>query len=53
LHRIDTSSDEVVAEKVRTAVATHIPREVMDGRLLDLEEEVRGLRESLRFYQQR
>ena len=40
-------------EKVRTAVATHIPREVMDGRLLDLEEEVRGLRESLRFYQQR
>lgn len=39
-------------ERVRAAVALHIPRELQDRRILDLEAEVKGLKDSLRYYQQ-
>lgn len=39
--------------KIRAAVAKHIPREVMDARIGDLEAEVKTLSERLRFYQER
>lgn len=39
--------------KVREAVAKHIPAEVRDGRVADLEKEVKRLSESLRYYQMR
>lgn len=43
--------DRVDCEKVRAAVAAHIPRELQDKRILDLEAEVEALKKSLRFYQ--
>jgi hypothetical protein len=40
-------------EKVRAAVAKHVPQELQDARIADLEKEVERLRENLRFYQNR
>lgn len=36
-------------QKVREAVAKHVPREIMDGRIADLEGKVKHLEESLRY----
>jgi hypothetical protein len=44
LHKYD-------GEKVRAAVAKHIPKELQDARIADLEKEVARLRESLKFHQ--
>lgn len=41
------------AEKVRAAVAKHIPQELQDARIADLEKEVERLRDNLRFHQNR
>lgn len=40
-------------EKVREAVAAHIPRELQDARIADLEEDVKRLTSDLRFYRDR
>jgi hypothetical protein len=40
-------------EKVRAAVAKHIPQELQDARIADLEKEVARLRDNLRFHQNR
>lgn len=40
-------------EKVREAVAKHIPRELQDARIADLEKEVARLRKDLTFYRSR
>lgn len=41
------------AAKVREAIAKHIPQELQEARLAELEKEVARLREDLRFYRER
>lgn len=40
-------------EKIREAVAKHIPAELQEGRVADLEKEVARLKDSLKYYQMR
>lgn len=40
-------------EKVRAAIAKHIPQELQDARIADLEKEVERLRSDLKFYRDR
>lgn len=40
-------------EEIRKAIAKHIPTELQDARMADLEAEVKRLKENLRFYQNR
>jgi len=44
-------SERYDGERIRAAVASLVPRELQDKRIEDLEDEVKRLREQLRFYQ--
>lgn len=45
--------DKYDGPKVREAVAKHIPQELQDARIADLEKEVARLKKNLEFYQNR